>query len=403
MAANKRNRFKCEGMAIPLAVLAMILLMVTGGALLALGFQTRVYQVRTSSDIVARCAADAGLTKAIFEMNEKLKVEPWNDSTLPQATDEALPGCDAVFSYTVTGNSSTGYTIQSTGVFNQAEKKVYSTLKTQSPLFGDNFFSQNGFDLHNSVTVDGYDSNDGLYGGSNKGPTSLGTNSTETNPKAITLGNDVLITGDVIVGPGGNPEDIIELSNGAEITGQTSAAEEEKELPSISPPSLSYKGSEPTGTISSSGRYDEIKLSDSEKLTIDGDVVLVIDNAVEIDNGAILEVTEGSSLKLYIGVNFKITNSGHINNLTKKPPQCKIYSTASSGVQYLWDNDSVFYGAVYAPKAFIEVKNDSRMFGALIGDSIKLDDSAELHGDEALKKGSVDDYGAEFVINRWQE
>ena len=401
MAANKRNRFKCEGMAIPLAVLAMILLMVTGGALLAMGFQTRVYQVRTSSDIVARCAADAGLTKAIFEMNEKLKVEPWNDSTLPQATDEALPGCDAVFSYTVTGDSSTDYTIQSTGVFNQAEKKVYSTLKIESPMFEDPFFSESGFDIKNSTLLDGYDSDNGLYGGSNKGPTKMGTNSTEAG--AVNIGDNSLITGDVIVGPGGDPEDVIELGDGAEITGQTSAAEEEKELPSISPPSLSYKGSEPTGTISSSGRYDEIKLSNSEKLTIDGDVVLVINDNVEIDNSAILEVTEGSSLKLYIGANFKITNSGHINNLTKKPPQCKIYSTASSGVQYLWDNDSVFYGAVYAPKAFIEVKNDSRIFGTLIGDSIKLDDSVELHVDEALKKGSVDDYGAEFVINRWQE
>ena len=80
-----------------------------------------------------------------------------------------------------------------------------------------------------------------------------------------------------------------------------------------------------------------------------------------------------------------------------------IFGTASSGVDYLWDNDSVFYGAVYAPEAFIEVKNDCRIFGALIGESIKLDNSAEMHGDEALKKASVEGYAPEFVINRWRE
>lgn len=53
----------------------MILLAMSVG-LLSLGLNSRIYSMRTASDIAARCAADAGLTMAVFEMNEKLKVKP---------------------------------------------------------------------------------------------------------------------------------------------------------------------------------------------------------------------------------------------------------------------------------------------------------------------------------------
>ena len=56
------------GSAIPLVVVAIIMLLAMGVGLLSLGFNGRIYSLRTSSDIKARCAADAGLTMALFEM-----------------------------------------------------------------------------------------------------------------------------------------------------------------------------------------------------------------------------------------------------------------------------------------------------------------------------------------------
>lgn len=82
LPSNKR------GSAIPLALVAVMILLAMGVGLLSLGLSGRNYSSRTASGIAARCAADAGLTKALFEMNEKLKVKPWNDSSLPEATNE---------------------------------------------------------------------------------------------------------------------------------------------------------------------------------------------------------------------------------------------------------------------------------------------------------------------------
>ncbi len=75
---KKRLRFMNRGSAIPLAAIAIIILLAMGVGLLSLGVGSRVYALRNASSITARCAADAGLTIALFEMNEKLQDQPWN-------------------------------------------------------------------------------------------------------------------------------------------------------------------------------------------------------------------------------------------------------------------------------------------------------------------------------------
>ena len=96
------SKLKRRGAVLPLVMFAVVILLTMGTGLLALGLNSRIFSIRAAAAIKARTAADAGLTKAIFEMNEKLKVKPWSDGALLHATNETLPGCDAVFSYTVT-------------------------------------------------------------------------------------------------------------------------------------------------------------------------------------------------------------------------------------------------------------------------------------------------------------
>ena len=104
-----------RGSALALILATMVILLLIGTSLLSLGLHGQTLGIRTSKEIAARCAADAGLTKAIFEMNEKLKVKPWDDSILPETTDESLTNSDAAFSYTVTGDIDSGYIIESIG------------------------------------------------------------------------------------------------------------------------------------------------------------------------------------------------------------------------------------------------------------------------------------------------
>ncbi len=96
---NKLRQSKRRGSSIPLAMVAVMILFAMGVGLLSLGFNSRIYSIRTASDIAARCVADSDLTMALFEMNEKLQAKSWNYSKLPEATNVSLPYCDAVCSY----------------------------------------------------------------------------------------------------------------------------------------------------------------------------------------------------------------------------------------------------------------------------------------------------------------
>ena len=128
---KKLIQSKKHGSAILLALVVVLILLAMGTGLLRLGLNSRIFSIRTASDIAARCAADAGLTMALFRMNEKLQVKPWNDSTLPEAIDTNLPYCDAVFSYTVTGDLTSGYIISSVGRADQAQEEVSATIRLQ--------------------------------------------------------------------------------------------------------------------------------------------------------------------------------------------------------------------------------------------------------------------------------
>ena len=390
-----------QGVALALVVVAIVILFAAGAGLMHLGLEGKMQAIRSVKRIEARCAADAGLTEAIWAMNEQLKIVPWNDGTLPSASDTVLPGSDGTYTYTVTGDVASGYAVESVGNSAVASKTVYCGLGAMSVMFEYPLFNDGAYDIWNQVDIDGYDSSLGDYGGSNQGSTSLGTNSAADG--AIDIGNNSNINGDVAVGPGGDPADVITGDTGA-VSGETYAAPEAKELPNISAPALAFQGAEASGTISASGQYGDVDLGNNAKLTIDGDVVLHITGDVVLSNGASIEITEGSSLVLYLDGDFDSSNNGYINNLTKSPPACRIYSTATTAVNYGWTNNSVFYGAVYAPLAEIEVLNCTEMYGALVGNNILLRPNSAFHGDAALQNGSIGDPGGvKFVRSRWRE
>ena len=106
---KKLLQSKRRGSAITLAVVMVLILLAMGTGLLSMGLNSRTFATRCTSDIIARCAADAGLTMAIFSMNKELQANTWGVNSLPKAIDEKIPYSDATFSYTVTGDLNNGY------------------------------------------------------------------------------------------------------------------------------------------------------------------------------------------------------------------------------------------------------------------------------------------------------
>lgn len=394
---KKLLKSKKRGSAIPLAMVAVMILFAMGVGMLSLGMSGRIYSIRTASDIAARCAADAGLTMALFEMNEKLKVKPWNDSSLPEATNESLPYCNATFSYTVTGDPVSGYTIESTGTSGYAGRKVTCILKPQGP-FEFAVFAENGAELKNSALVDwfNFDADDEIM--------KFGTNSIASG--AFSFKNSSIINGDVVVGVGGNPDYVID-DFGATITGDTRAQRESNVLPPISVPqwleSLPSSGTiQNDSTVTNSAKYSSINLNNSKTLLIDGDVILYVTGEIILGNSAEIQIDNDASLILYLGGDFEGKNSSTINNLTQNAKKLQIYCLDScESIQF--KNSSDFYGVIYAPNAEVIMDNSANVYGAVVAKSFEQKNSGTFNYDASLRDASVNDEAVRFIVTNWHE
>ncbi len=385
MSINKLLQSKKPGSAIALALLVVIILCVMGTGLLSLGLHGRLFAVRTASEISARCAADAGLAKALFEMNEKMKVKPWNDNTLPQETDATLAPSDATFTYTITSNPDYIYDVDVTGMAGREIKNISCTL-TLVGLFRNAVYAQNSIVLENAYLIDAYSSEQGPYGGVNAlQPTTVAT----SDPNAVAMGSGT-VYGEFLVDYG-------------------------RELPAISPPT------EPPFDVSKgeidldansvplvlgpadSGQYDSITLLEGGKLIIDGEVTLYVPEDIRMKQYSELEILPDSYLTLYLGGNFTARNTCAVNALTQEPKRCQVFGVGEEGQQFLFEQSAVFYGTIYAPNADITLNNAAELYGAIIANNSEIANSAELHFDATLLKASIDEIGAEFIVQHWRE
>ena len=195
-----------RGAVLPLVLTVLAILLVAGTGLLNLGLQSRFFAIRTASEISARCATDAGLTQAIFMMNEKLKDKVWDDPTLEWITDQPLLNCDATFSYKITSKSIMGkkdFAIASVGRCGRAEKAVYANIGLEG-LFEHAILTKATMIFKSDTLISGYNSLDPF---DTDVEVKIGTIS--TLPGQIILNNNVTIDGEVMVGMDGNPSTVI--------------------------------------------------------------------------------------------------------------------------------------------------------------------------------------------------
>lgn len=403
MIMRKMLQSKPKGSVLLLVAAALILLFLTGMGIMSLGLRSRLQAIRTASEIAARCAADAGMTKAVFEMSEKLKVKPWSDSNLPDATNQALPNCNMFFSYTVVPEGNDVYGVSATGDYGQTQRTVNSTLQLRGP-FEFAIFMQNTLNLMNGTTVDGYNLD------ADDRPLQIGTNSTAAGAVNSKLG--VTINGDVVVGAGGNPDVVINSKLEAVITGDTYAAPEEWEFDPVSVPAglqaLASQGTlVATTTLVAPTKYDAIALPNGEVVTINGPVVLYVIGDVTLDNSAEIRIVDPNTnpdafLVIYLGGNFTCKNGGFINNMAQDATKCKIYGLDTCK-SIVFMTNTIFFGAIYAPSANVQLNNSVEYYGSVVANSFMQSVNADFHYDGALRNVAVNDEAVRFVVKHWSE
>jgi len=405
---KKLVKSKRRGFAVPLAMVAIMMLLAMGVGLLNLGLTSRTYSARSAADIAARCAADAGLTKALFEMNEKLKTKPWSDGVLPTMISQPLSSCDAMFSYEVVPSAG-GYVVGCVGTCGNAERRIYATIELQGP-FEHAILTKSSLVLKSGTTVDGYNSTDPLDADAD---VDIGTQSTASMSVYLNMGVDV--DGSVIVGVGGNPDTVIK-DLGAATKGKYAATANDP-LPQITPPSLtvmgptiSAKGETVTLTPADSGQYGNISLTkgggDVGILEVTGgDVVLYITGDIDLGQSCEIVIRGDATLTLYVDGDIHCNENSGVNS--ESPPEkastLKLYGTSDSSQDFDIKAKSAWTGVIYAPNADIDLYAKGDAYGSVVANTFEFKSGGAYHYDEALRNVETDDEGVRFVVTRWYE
>jgi hypothetical protein len=341
-------------------------------------------------------------------MNEKLQVTSWDDSTLPQATDANMPNCDAVFSYSITGDPTSGYIITSVGTAGQAKRTVYATLGLRG-LFEHAILTKETMTLKANTVIDGYNSLDPL---DIDADVAIGTQS--TSEASIILNTGVIVDGDVVVGVSGDPTTVIK--DDGKITGYQYSAIEEYPLPLITPPALTNMGADITATgeivtisPADNGQYGNIILAGSTDIgTLEisgGDVVLYITGGIDLGESCEIVIKDDSSLTVYIDGDIHCSAGSSINNETppENPKYFQMYGTSGSTQYFDIQAKSTWSGVIYAPNAHIVLYAKGDFYGSIVADDFELKAGGNYHYDEARREVEIDDEGVRFVVKRWHE
>jgi len=409
MYMTKLLKSKRRGSAIPLTVVAIIILLAMGVGLLSLGFNSRIYTLRNASGIKARCAADAGLAMALFEMNQKLQVKPYNEGTLPQAIDVELPYSDQVCSYQVTGNLGSGYVITSLGQSGDAKRAVQATIGLMSP-FNDAILVKDKLTLKSGTSVKGYNSDDLTE---TDIEATIGSQSTAND--SITLNMGVTVNGDVFAAPGADIDTAIK-DLGATIKGDKRTGEVIN-LPEVVPPTLpnmatdiSAKGATVSITPADNGVYTAINLKttgDPGILEVSGgNVVLYVTGDIGLGQGCEIVVKPDATLKIYIDGNIVCANGSSIN--TEAPPEeaatLQLFATGEGNQFFDVKAKSDFTGTIYAPDADVVLYAGGDAYGSVVAHDFEFKTGGDFKYDKALqKKNTVNDDAVIFAVTRWYE
>lgn len=362
---------------LPLAVVVVVVLLIIGLALIRLGLSARMQAARTAAEISARAAADAGLVQAKRLMDQKWAARLFSEIPISPVSDVALPNAYSSFSYTVSDKGSDGcYIVTSVGKSGDfAERTVKGKLKAESSWHG--IGVKETIDIKVGVTFS-TDPPDADF--------TIRTNSTKDS--AIELKSGTVIPGDIIVGPGGDPEDVVKTPGLGATTGDMYAAQNEIDFPPVVLPdelaglpttTYTYNPSvpigDPTSVVTQYFRLDTLQIpggAGDYVQEIQGPCVIYIEDKTILGQGASLVVTNGASLILYLGGDMEAKNSVGIDNENSNPAALKIYGLDSCGQIDLKAKGNIFFGYVYAPNADLDVYAKNELAGAFTGKSFNL-------------------------------
>lgn len=254
--------------------------------------------------------------------------------------------------------------------------------------------------IEDTAEIDSYDSSAGGYVSTQAGAARVISNGTGSD--IFKLHDAAMLKGDAYGGPGGDTAVIFDIESAATHTGALGVLPVSAEFDVPAAPSLALTASSQTDTtgtdrtISADTRYGSWMVLNTAKITIDGDVTIVVDDNCTFDRGS-LHITAGSTLNLYVGNNLYVNNTFELNNDSTAVDRLNIYlptDASGSHLAYL-RGDSVTAGRIFAGDDLSVIHNAVFYGTAAVTDTIIIQDDARVHTDTA----QGDSGGVKFAVD----
>jgi hypothetical protein len=91
-------------------------------------------------------------------------------------------------------------------------------------------------------------------------------------------------------------------------------------------------------------------------------------------------ITVTGPVEIYLAGDFDLTGQGTVNT-TKNPHDFKL---VSSGLNVKIVGGASFYGSIFAPNAHIHMAGNADVYGAAIGNTVKMAGAFQFHVDASL-------------------
>ncbi len=410
-----KRTHKKQGFVLVIGVVVMaVLLLLAVPFLYQVSFENKLTN-KTYKSSAAMSLAEAGVDRAIWELNYG-DISSWiGDDTLRtmdissfQAAggnvigDVGIRVVDPTADYPIVESRGTVSYVGDLDVVRTVRSELGGFPPFKFAAFGDD-----GIMIDRDVLIDSYDSREGAYNnpGNVGSEGDIGTNSVDFS--AIYLDNLADVAGNAASGYESDPESVIITAPAANIDGDKYALPAPITFPSITAPLLPWVGDysmSGTDSIFLSGEYTSFTMEANSVVTIEDDVILYITGNFYMDQNSRLDIADGASLQIIMGSgSFEMDQTATMNNLSQDPTKFVLFGTdAFTGNIYI-DQNSEFYGAIYAPKAFVELDQADGFYGAIISKDIRFDQDTVLHYDKALEDLEIlPSMGSWYVVKSWQ-
>jgi hypothetical protein len=152
-------------------------------------------------------------------------------------------------------------------------------------------------------------------------------------------------------------------------------------------------------------RCSSLNMTGTTKIIVDGPVKLVVSGTLYIGlsgGSPSIEITSNGTLEIFALNDIAIYGNG-INNLTKDPARCVVYSTNALTAPDM--NTAVaFYGVIYTPYGDFKVWSNNAIYGALVARKVVFSGSAPVfHYDLNLRTKVFSGVDTPYAVSDWHE